>query len=371
MTLKQIAAEAGVSAMTVSNVINHHDDKVSEETRKRVQAIIDKNHYTPNMSARSLSARNSRIIAILLPIYLPAPEELEKYPLLAGNWTPDKFTPLSDPYVSLMIGLLEGKLKQDGYYVMLRSFRTMEEVLDLQRNWQVDGCVMITPMLDDRQNRALLQQTGCPLVMIDRNYPDVEMLSVVVNDYRGGYLATEVCIRYGHRRIAFISTTDLVPTDAGERVPRSSVIYSRYQGYQAALRDGAVPEDRGLIFSAPNSIEEGKRCADRIMALPEERRPTAIFATSDNLALGILIRLKELGVRIPDEMSIVGYDNIPLADLTSPGLTTVAQEAGEKVEAAVTLLQRAIEDPADRNRTVQIDVRLVERGSVARRKKEK
>ncbi len=363
MTLKQIAAEAGVSAMTVSNVINHNDDKVSEETRKRVQAIIDKYHYTPNMSARSLSARNSRIIAILLPIYALPPDTL---PGVQGSFAgPEWSSPpeqqvncLSDHYSSLLTGLLEAKLKSKGYYVMLRSFQRLEEVLDLQRNWQVDGCIMITPMIDDTLNRRLLQASSCPIVMIDRNYPDLPMLSVVVNDYRGGYLAAEACIRHGHRRIAFISTT--IPS----AISLSSVIFSRYQGYQAALRDSSIAENPELVFGFPNTYEGGKRCCDEILRLPPDRRPTAVFATSDNLAIGVLLRLREKGIRVPEEMSVIGYDDIPAASLLMPKLTTVAQNIDEKAAAAVKLLQRAIEDPEMRSQIIQIDVKLVERETI-------
>lgn len=365
MTLKQIAAEAGVSAMTVSNVINHNDDKVSEETRKRVQAIIDKYHYTPNMSARSLSSRNSRIIAILLPIYAPSQEEAEAnrdHPMLR-NWehSNERFNALSDHYVSLLTGFLESRLKKEGYYVMLRSFESIKEVLDLQRNWQVDGCVLVRPLISDNDNRRLLQASLCPFVIIDRNFPDMPMLSVLVNDYRGGYLATEECIRHGHRRIAFISTS--------EPIKRSSVIYSRYQGYQAALRDGAIAEDPELLLSGPSSYEGGKLCCDMIMKLPPEKRPTAIFATSDNLAIGIILRLRELGIKIPEEMTVVGYDDIPMASLIEPKLTTVAQDVDGKAAAAVSLLQQAIEDPTMRNKTIQIDVNLVQRNSSGPHKK--
>ena len=359
MTLKQIAAEAGVSAMTVSNVINHNDDKVSEETRKRVQAIIDKYHYTPNMSARSLSSRNSRIIAVLLPIYAPTDEELEAnrdHPMLQ-SWqqSDERLNALADHYVSMLTGFLESRLKKEGYYVMLRSFEKRKEVLDLQRNWQVDGCILVRPLTNDDENRRLLQASLCPLVIIDRNFPDLPMLSVLVNDYHGGYLATEECIRHGHRRIAFISTT--------EPIKRSSVIYSRYQGYQSALRDGAIAEGPELLFSGTSTYEGGKMCCDSIMALPPEKRPTAIFATSDNLAIGIILRLRELGVRVPEEMTVVGYDNIPMASLIEPKLTTVAQDVDGKAAAAVSLLQQAIEDPSMRNKTIQIDVNLVQRNS--------
>lgn len=355
MTLKQIAAEAGVSAMTVSNVINHNDDKVSEETRKRVQAIIDKYHYTPNMSARSLSARNSRIIALLMPIYAV---DLNKS--AAAKWQrreeQSDFNVLSDPYTSMMIGYLEAQLKAKDYYVIIRSFQTPEEVFNLQRSWQVDGCIMITPLISDQENRFLIQNLPCPIVLIDRNFPDLPMLSVSVNDYQGGYLATQECIRFGHKRIAFVSTVDFPIT--------SAVIHNRFQGYQAALRDADIPEEPELLTGFPNEYAGGEACGEYFLSLPLEKRPTAVFATSDTLAIGLITYLKKNGYRIPGDFSIVGYDNLTVSSLIEPQLTTVSQNLRKKAAAAVSLLTETIEAPSLQEKTLHIDVELIRRNSV-------
>ena len=188
MTLKEIAREAGVSAMTVSNVVNHNDAKVSEETRKRVQAVIDKYGYVPNMSARSLSAQNSRIIALMLPIQIEE-EKLQEIAQVDPAAAESIKNTLADYYSSAMVGYLESKLKPMGYYTMLRSFYRAEEVLELQRNWKVDGCILLMPKISDAENRMILTQSQCPVVLIDRFYPDLPMLSVGSDDYHGGYLA--------------------------------------------------------------------------------------------------------------------------------------------------------------------------------------
>ena len=150
MTLKEIAREAGVSAMTVSNVVNHNDAKVSEETRKRVQAVIDKYGYVPNMSARSLSAQNSRIIALMLPIQIEE-EKLQEIAQVDPAAAESIKNTLADYYSSVMVGYLESKLKPMGYYTMLRSFYRAEEVLELQRNWKVDGCILLMPKISDAE----------------------------------------------------------------------------------------------------------------------------------------------------------------------------------------------------------------------------
>ena len=357
MTLKEIAEEAGVSAMTVSNVINHNDTKVSEETRKRVQAIIDKYRYVPNMSARSLSARNSRIIALLLPVDVTKEqvEEVAKTdPLRAAIMK----NTLSDYYVSVMVGYLESKLKDLGYYIMLRSFFHADEILELQRHWQVDGCIMLLPKIEDEENRKILAQSRCPVVIIDRNYPDLKMLSVGVNDYRGGYLATQECMRYGHRRIAFVSTVE------PERVTLSTVIHSRYQGYLAALRDAGIPEKDSQLLGFSSTLLDGRHCGEYILSLSPEERPTALVVASDTIAIGAIAAMKEGGLRVPEDISVVGYDDLPMSSLVDPALTTISQDLDAKASAAGALLKMAIDDPQMEGEHITIDVKLVERGTV-------
>ena len=357
MTLKEIAAEAGVSAMTVSNVINHRDSKVSEETRERVQAVIDKYRYVPNMSARSLSARDSKIIALLLPVD-ESKEQLEEVsktdPLRASILK----NTLSDHYASAMVGYLESKLKELGYYIMLRSYFHGQEVLELQRHWKVDGCIILIPRLDDSDNRLILTRSSCPVVMIDRNYPDLRMLSVGVNDYHGGYLATQECIRYGHRKIAFVSTV------AREEVAHSTVIHSRYQGYLAALRDAWIPEEGSRLLCFPSSLLDGRDCGQYILSLSDEERPTALVVTSDSIAIGAIAAMKEGGLRVPQDISVVGYDDLPMSSLMEPSLRTISQDLDAKASAAGALLKMAIDDPEMRAEHITLDVKLVERETV-------
>ena len=357
MTLKQIAEEAGVSAMTVSNVVNHNDSKVSEKTRKRVQEIIDKYGYVPNMSARSLSAQNSRIIALLLPVFVSR-QDLEKItrsdPLLAETIK----NTLSDYYASTMVGYLESKLKELGYYIMLRSFYQADEVLELQRNWKVDGCIMLMPTLHDDQNRLIVTGSRCPIVMVDRYYPDLPMLSVGTNDYHGGYLAAQECIRFGHRKLAFIGTTP-------SSVERSPIIYSRYQGFLAALRDACLPAQDMPVLGFTSNLIGGRDCAEHILKIPAECRPTALVMASDSLAIGAITTFKEHGVRIPDDISIVGYDDLPMSSLVNPPLTTISQDLDAKASAAAALLKMGMENPKLKEERIVLDVKLIQRGTVS------
>lgn len=357
MTLKEIAREAGVSAMTVSNVVNHNDSKVSEETRRRVQAVIDKYGYVPNMSARSLSAANSRIIALMLPVQIEE-EKLNDIAQVDPELAEAARNTLSDYYTSAMVGYLESKLKGLGYYTMLRSFFRAEEVLELQRQWKVDGCIVLMPRIDDAVNRAIVTGSHCPVVLIDRFFPDLPMLSVGSDDYHGGYLAAQACIRQGHRRIAFVST------GAPEAVEHSTIIRSRYQGYLAALRDACIPADGELLLGFHSSLSGGRSCGRYILSMPEEERPTALVAMSDSIAIGAVMALKEGGLRVPEDISVIGYDDLPMSALVEPPLTTVAQDLDAKASAAAALLKMKIDDPGMAGQQILLDVKLAERKTV-------
>jgi len=119
-----------------------------------------------------------------------------------------------------------------------------------------------------------------------------------------------------------------------------------------------------MLFAAPSTLQGGRHCADDLLKLPKGKRPTAIFATSDSLAIGIIARLQEAGIRVPEDISVIGYDNIPISTLFTPKLTTIAQDMDHKAEAAIGLLQQAIEDPSFRQKTVEIDVSVVQRDSI-------
>ena len=355
MTLKEIAAEAGVSAMTVSNVVNHNDSKVSAETRRKVQAVIDKYGYVPNMSARSLSARKSHIIALMTPIFASEEQVAEIARTDPARAEEIKNT-LSDHYTSAMVGFLESKLKGLGYYIMLRSFFRGEEVLELQRNWKVDGCILLMPKIQDEENRLVLTRSQCPVVMLDRYYPDIPMLSVVSNDYQGGYMAAQACIRYGHQKIAFVGTSG--------GISRSTVINSRHQGYLSALRDACIQPEERYQMGFSNGIAGGRQCGERILRMPPEERPTALVMMSDVLAIGAISALKEGGLRVPEDISVIGYDDLPMSALIDPPLTTVAQDLDAKASAAAALLHMSIEDAEMKEQRIQLDVKLAERKTV-------
>ncbi len=333
-TIKDIAAEAGVSIMTVSNVINNNHAKVSPATAQRIREIMEKHHYVPNMAARSLISKSSRIIAVLLPI-----------------WHGSTASMLRDPYAGQLAGYLEEQLREKKYYVMLCSFERVDQVLMAQRTWQIDGTVLILPHEDD-VTRELIEKTQTPLVVIDRHYDDLQMLSVCLDDLGGGYQATKYLLERGHRRIAF----------AAPSIYGSSVIRDRFEGFRKALDEYQLKEREDWLFDNVFGQEGGERVAEGLFRMDD--RPTAIVATEDLLACGIIKGCQERGMQMPRDLSVIGFDDSMPARLITPGLTTVKQNIREKAELSVGMLMRAIEEPSFRNELHVMDVSVKERQSV-------
>lgn len=332
-TIKEIAAEAGVSVMTVSNVINNNTARVSPETAERVRRIIEKHHYVPNMAARSLSSKASHIIALLLPL-----------------WNRSADSMLLDPYAGQMVGMLETLLREKGYYVMICSFETAEQALVIQRNWQIDGSVLILPHKDSITHE-LVKKSVSPLVVIDRRFDDLPMLSVCLNDRKGGYLSAKHLLEQGYRKIGFVSPG----------IHDSVVVHERYCGYLDALREYDAPLNPAWIFDGYFSQDGGEKAGRAIVQM--EKRPDAMVATEDMLACGVMKACQAAGLRIPEDIAVVGFDDSMPSRMISPGLTTVRQDVRHKAASVVEILLEAIRNPELRDRHTLIDVELVERQS--------
>lgn len=332
-TLKEIAQEAGVSVMTVSNVINKNYSKVSRETAQRVSEIIKRHHYVPNMSARSLSGKRSRIITVLVP---DIGEEVHI---------------LDDPYRQRMIGSMEYQLRRLGYYVMLRAYKTVSDAIALFHNWSVDGAVLFYPMFNTEEMRAVLD-TGVPCVVIDRYYEELSPLTVDLNDFHGGQISARFLLQNGHRKIAMACPY---------RTP-SYVVRDRIRGFSGVLREAGLPFPAQYFFNCSGSYEDGVRIGRALCAM--EDRPTAVVTTLDRLAIGILEGVRLSGCRVPEDISIVGFDNWEVMEYVQPKLTTVAQDFDKKAEAVIELLMKSIEEKPIEKTHITIGVELVDRQSV-------
>ncbi len=332
VTLKDIAREAGVSITTVSNVVHHRKSRVSPEVVSRIRQIIDREHYAPSMSARSLANESSSIIGVITHLT----------PQNTGST-------LGDPFLSSFVDSIEKRIRDEGYYLMIRAVEDARQLEALSHSWQLSGLILTGMFQDDffLTTRAI----GVPFVLIDSYVDDPGVCCVGLEDEEGSRIATRHLLEKGHRVIAFASPA----------VRPGGVIEKRLQGYRRALEEYGVPFDPDLVFTQEITVEEGRRLGRLLATRPEI---TGIAASADILAAGIMAGLSECGVRVPEHKSIVGFDDHYLAQLTIPPLTTVHQDADQKGILATDMLLKQIRRQEIACPRVILPVRLVERGSV-------
>lgn len=336
VTIEDIAREAGVSATTVSNVIHGRTNKVSGNTVDLINEIISRRGYVPNLSARAMKTRSSKVVALI--------NHLE-------SRDQEKF--MSDPFFMDLTSAVEKALRERGYFLMIRAISESEELLAFLRNWNIEG-VFIPGLFENEPFYPLLQTLHMPVVLTDSYIPDLgSMVNIGLQDLEGGRLATNHLIENGHRRIAF----------AGPVVKPGGVLDQRLMGYKQALSEHGIPFDESLLFSCEFSttkmISLGKELAQR-------RDITAVFATADLLAAGIMSGLQQNGRMVPRDISVVGFDDINWCRMTMPMLTTIHQDAVKKGRMAADCMIRLLEGDAVPLRNQILPVHLVSRDSVRR-----
>jgi LacI family transcriptional regulator len=331
-TIHDVAAAAGVSKSTVSNVVRGADE-VSDETRTRVRAAIARLNYKPNAIARHFVKQRTTMLGVLV-----------------GD--------LSNPYYAQMAQVVERAAVSQGYTTMFCNIEGADELavtgVDALLEHRVAGVVFLAFIARTDQLDLALQRARIPIVFLglSERWGD----SVGPRDRQGGKLATEHLIELGHRRIGYVRTP-LVEA-IGDR--------ARHQGYLTALRRAGV-EPLPVYGWTPGSasVTVGRRRASLRSALDGPQAPTALFVSNDIGAISLIEACEQLGLRVPDDVSVVGFDNIALAGLHRISLTTVAQSLDFQAELAVALLLERIEDPGIRPRHESVDVELRVRGSTA------
>ena len=332
VTLKDIAEEAGVSITTVSNVVHSRRSRVSPEVIRKIERIIQREHYAPSMSARSLANDQSNIIGVITHLT----------PQNTGST-------VADPFMSSFVDSIEKRVREEGYYVMIRAVEEAAELAALSRSWRLAGLIF-TGMFQDDFFRTT-QTLGTPYVLIDSYVDDPDACCVGLEDEKGGYIAAKHLLEKGHRVIAFASPS----------IRPGGVIEKRLFGYRRALDEYGIPFDPSLVFTQEITAEEGRKLG-RLLAARKEI--TGIFASADLLAAGIMAGLSERGVSVPDDKSIVGFDDNYLAQLTVPGLTTIHQDAERKGVLATDFVLKQLRGEPVEEKNIILPVYLVERGSV-------
>jgi DNA-binding LacI/PurR family transcriptional regulator len=325
-----VAARANVSRQTVSRVLNNKDE-VRDETRARVLAAIEELGYRPSAIARSMVAGHTRTLGCIAPN-------------------------LTDYTFSSIIDSAQAEARRQGYFLLAGSAPTEPEVkplLEEMLNRQVDGFLVLNPRTDGRFRHFLPHvQKQIPVVYVKNTADGAPVSSVCCNDQEGGYCATRHLIELGHTAIATI----LGPENE-ECTP------DRLQGYRRALDEAGIGDGHALVAGGDWSAESGYGAAGRLL---EAGRPfTALFSQNDSMAVGAVRALQDAGRRVPEDISVVGYDDIPLAAFFGPPLTTLRQPMREFGRRATQLLVQAIQQPERPPEQAWLQARLVERASCA------
>lgn len=308
ITIKKIAEEAGVSVTTVSNVINNKAHRVSQSKKELVQSIIKKYNYSPNMNARALVQSSSRLIGLLF---------FSEKPKLD----------FSDPFVTEVLEGIERVAKQSGFFILVHSVSSWEDVEEVQKNWKFEGFIAVG------FSQHLFEETHkivqSPIIFLDthleeriysqiKKYPNRYFINT--NDFQAAYDATNYLLTRGVKKIAFLSYD--FDTD------QTSVIQQRYFGYKAALEANQIKLDQQLIFTDENQ-EEMLRAINRY---------DGVLVTADFLALTFIHFLKQHDAYCEQKLSIIGFDDIAYAALNDPPLSTVRLDQISKGEKAMQML---------------------------------
>lgn len=333
MNLKTIAKMAGVSTVTVSNVLNGKYHKASKETIERIQKIIEENNYHPSATARSLIMKQSHIIAVVIP-----------------NLSVEESFAVS-PYNTQILGYLYQYVRSQNYYLMLRCVVESREALKDFASWNVDGAFLLGVCEEDALE--LQQKLAIPAVFIDTYAKNAPLATVGIEDYKGGYLAAKHLLDKGHRNIAFVSTDTNYP----------GVMQERYRGFCDAFKDRgvALPYDHRFVTESI-LYNQGVQAGRRIAAAPQQF--TAVAAMADVTAFGVMEGLRLGGRRVPEDVSVIGFDDMPECEFSYPKLTSISQHLDQKARCAGECLFSMLEGRAPVTGHKIVDVELIERQSV-------
>ena len=333
VNIKDVAKEAGVSPATVSYVLNQKEtETISAETTQRVFKAIEKLNYVPNLNARSLSSKKTNLIGVVIPQTEPGKE------MMFGN-----------PFYGELLSSIEYTARREGYHLLLSGPETNQSYMNIARNRGVDGIIIVgsypTKSLDE------LHQLNVPVVLIDTYVSDPVFHTIGIDDKAGGRMVTRYLMERGHKKIAFVSGS----------ISEQGVNLKRFQGYQEALEQEGIAVDQKFLYLGTVEFEYGMAAAQQM--LERGNGETAAFVTADILGTGLVKGLRRLGLHVPQDISVVGFDDVSLARMSDPSLTTVWQDIAEKGRCAVRMILDSTQGKEGKQECI-LPIRLVERESV-------
>ena len=313
-TIRDVAKHAGVAPITVSRVINNAD-YVSQKTRDRVEAAVEELGYVPNMLGQSLRFKRTMTLALVL-------------------------TDITNPFWTTVARGVEDVAQANGYSIILcntdESEAKQEQYLQMLLRRRIDGILLVPASSSDPNPVQLIQKQGIPVVLLDRKIPNVQVDIVRADSENGAYQLTNHLLSLGHKHIAMLSGPETVST----AVDRAS-------GYRQALTDANLPPDVSRLYWGEFNQESGYHIAKA--ALSASPPPTALFAANNFIAIGALHALKELDLRMPDDIALVTVDDSAPTFPQEPFLTAVTQPARDMGQQAAQLILNRLTDTIDKN----------------------
>lgn len=302
--IQDVAKKAGVSISTVSRVLNDYKH-VSSDLKDKVMKAVEELEYRPNQVARSLASQKTSLIGIIVP-------------------------DLTNHYYSRMISSIEEYASERNYNIVVCNIKENlnKEVryLNVLKEMWAEGIILMHEKID-QQTKEMLKAYNIPVVLASVKIDELNVSSVNIDDYKAAYDATTYLVQKGHKRIGIIAG-DMRDITAGQL---------RYRGFVEALKENEIDINPLYIKEGKFKIEDGYQAMDEIFESCEDV-PTAIFAVSDSMAIGAMNCAIDRGYRVPDDISIIGFDNIDLAAAVRPRLTTVNQPAEEIGQISVKIL---------------------------------
>lgn len=327
ITLKMVAERAGVSVNTASRAINNKLD-INEETKKRVLKVAQELGYVQNATAVALRTKKTRTLGVVI----------------ADN---------RNPFYAEVLNGIEEAAREKNYHIILantqRDYQKEEEAINLLLAKRVDG-LLITPVQDRNDDIKKLIEANIPFVIVGRDFENIEVDAVYNDEVKGGFFATEYLIKKGHKRIAFING-----------FLHKSPAQGRLEGYKKALKEHGIPLVDMMVSVGDIDVEDGYERTKQM--LEKNLDFTAIFAYNDMMAFGAMQVIKEKGLRIPEDIGLVGYDDIPFSSLISPSLTTIKLKKQELGAESVKLLLSRINGSREKMKKIMLNVELIVRGT--------
>jgi LacI family transcriptional regulator len=332
VTIKDVAKKAGVSISTVSRVIN--DSKpVTDEVKQRVLDVIKETGYVPNPLARSLVTKKSQLIGVIIP-------------------------ELSDSFVNEILNGIEEVAKMYDYDILLANTYSDKEQelksINLLRAKQVEGIVMIS-WLVEQEHVNYIQNCNIPASYISKTAKNYDIHTVTTSNAAATYDMTKYLIDKGHKKIAFIMTSE----------DDTILEMERLSGYERALKENKIKLDKSLIAYGDTTYEAGYSSMKEL--LEEGIIPEAVFVTGDEAAIGAINAIFDKGLKVPEDISVAGFNDVKIAKMYRPKLTTVYQPLYDMGAVAMRMVIKMINKEPLEDKTIELPYKIVERDSVIER----